>query len=141
MDKVAVAAATVTAVSGRVYQGKKRFAEVDSLEGNVRALTAETQGYFGFWLGPRVSNGNYHPGACTVYGELLVRLPKDTTSDVNSAYEVAEALCKALSQEATFRLVGKPLTIEYELVDDEFEDNVASFQFTMNYELPQICST
>ena len=139
MDLIKTAAAGVTAIGAtRVFQGKKHFSESDNLEGSIRALTAESQGYFSFWLAGRKSADQYHVGAMDVAGQLLVHLSTDATTDFNVGYEVAEALLKAFSLESTFSKT-KPLECAYVNVSDGLEDGIAEFDFALSYELPPIC--
>ncbi len=136
LDRVNVIASAVGALTGRVYQGKKRFAEVDNLEQDIRALTAETEGVFGFWMGPRRAGKPTERGTITIVGTLLVNLPKDTTTDCNSAYEVAEALLRALMLQSNFTSQGAGISEgSYQLVDDSLEDGIAEFDFEVTYEI------
>lgn len=135
MDRIKVVAEAVAALTGRTFQGKKRFSEAENLEELVRALTAETQGYFGFWLGPRIGRKPTERGSVVVNGSLLVSLPKDDTSDVNSAYEVADTLLKALLTQSNFSNIGIGISEgSWEPVSDDLEDGIAEFEFKLTYE-------
>jgi hypothetical protein len=136
LDRIGVVAAAITALTDRVYQGKKRFSEAENLEENIRALTAETQGYFGFWMGPRREGKVTERGTVTVLGLLVLNLPKDSTSDCNSAYEVAETLLRALKLQSNFSSQGAAFKEgSYQIVDDSLEDGIAEFDFEVTYEI------
>ena len=140
-DAMQVAAAAVTGIQAS-YQGKKRIAD-GALEDAVRSLTAETKGYFWFSLADRTILAQTQVGTATFKGELAVSLPKDTTSTVDTAYNLAEAVAVALSVEATFVSTGcRPSRITFRSAapeDDRLEDGVLIFEFEMVYTLPPVC--
>jgi hypothetical protein len=141
LDKIAAQVATVTAIGARVYQGKKRLAESDNFEAAIRALNAESQGYFIFWLGPRTLRSLREPGSVEVHGVLVFYLPKDDTSDVNTAYDMAEEVAAVVGNINQFKAVGAGVNaITFEMVTDDIEDSIAEFQFTMTYDLGPNCS-
>lgn len=134
---VNTAAAGVTGLSsGRVKQGRKWYAEsATPLESLVGALTAESQGYFFYWLGPRTIGDRIgSPGTATCYGMLFFKLDKDADSAMDSAYELAERLAKALSDPATF-LASKVVEITYECGEEDRENSIAVFDFQMTYQV------
>lgn len=143
MDAIEEEVAGIAAIgASRVFQGKKRFVDATDHGNDVRGLTAETQGYFTFWIGRRSSNAQAAEGELIVEGELEVRLPKDTTTDVNSAYDLAEAVTAAVGSDATFAALAagvRPSGIDWQEAEDGLENDIMTFAFTMRYQLPRTC--
>lgn len=121
LDRIKTIATGISGIgASRVFQGYRRFADSENLENLIAALTAETQGYFFFWFkggGGGVEGGAYDGGhTFSVGGVLLVNLPKDTTTDENSAIELAESLKDALLVMDSYSTgEGKPKEILYGL--------------------------
>lgn len=141
LDAIGVAVAAVTGMAGaRTFQGYKVFGESENLNDDVRALTAQSQGYFDFDLGPRSAGSAIGMGEMKVVGELRARLPKDTTTDVNSVYELAERVLRACMLEATFSGSGGQVKSgSYSIRDDEHKDSVVIFDYELTYGLGPIC--
>jgi len=102
LDRVLAVAKSIAAIgNSRAFQGYKRFADGDNLEASIAALTAETQAYFFCVLDDLAVKENDAPGF-TILGELIVSTPKDTTSDLNAAYDVAVSLATELKKRSNF---------------------------------------
>lgn len=86
-------AAATGACSVRVSQGKRRFSDDEDFEEKIRALSAETKGWFCFWVEERtLPTSTEVVGNLLIKGELLVHLPKDTTTHGSLLYDFVEDL-------------------------------------------------
>lgn len=146
LDAMATAVGAVSGMTARVYQGRKVFEDNENFENVIRALTAETQGALGLWLDGCTARGQTSPGEMNVVGLAGIRLPKDTSSDCNSLYELLRAIQRVLSLEATYQSIGsKPLEVtfaESEGPDDMAEcDGISWWDFTMRYDIGLICGS
>jgi hypothetical protein len=140
LDQIAVVVGAITGIGARVAQGKKRFSEVQNLEADILALTEQSQGYFAFKLGGRSAGNQTVMGGVDVDGILLVHLDKDTTTDANTLFDLAESIVAALGRESNFTSVGaRPSKINYIESDDDFEDGIAVFIFACSYEVGPVC--
>lgn len=135
MDRVN---AIVSAVSGiqAVYQGYKRFTDAQNFYDIVGSATAESQGYFYFWL--KKSGHSFIMDSVPTFeacGELLIPVVKNSSTDLNVAVELAEAVKDALllrsNWSSTSGVVG-PAYIGYEFDGVSISEagiGVASFGF------------
>ena len=80
LDRVATVAGGVTGIVGRIYEGKKVIAEATTLETDVKALTAETQGYFSVYVGSRAARGQLKMGQVRICALLTYNLPDEVDS-------------------------------------------------------------
>jgi hypothetical protein len=128
---VAIAGANAGITASRVAHGYTRYAESDNLEALVAALTPETQGYFSAWL-KDVTIAEYEVFPAKIVGELLVSVPKDTSTDLNSAWDFAINFATSLAADANY-LPGeaKPMRISFNLhtIDTVTRQGVAIFDF------------
>lgn len=106
LDKIATQAATVSAFTGRIYQGKARLADNVNLEGLVRALTELSQGYFVFWPGERESGSATSTGQLNVKGYALFRVKTETTNTLNTVWNICEDLLDKIMDETAMNSVG-----------------------------------
>jgi len=136
--------AAVQLVSGVqvVYQGKRRETTGD-LEDIVRALQPQNQGIFWFSVEQRTYLTQTVVAEGSFRGNLMVRLDKDTDSDCNLAYDLAENIGAQLAREGVFQPVGsRPKQITWNPADQEqfqLEDNILVFEYVMIYTLPMVC--
>lgn len=125
-----------------VYQGKQRVTD-GGLEDAVRNLAEQNQGYFWFSLDERVYFTQTTVAEANFKGNLMVRLDKDTNSDCNQAYDLAERVGAELAREGVFQPVGsRPKMIRFVPADTEgfqLEDNILVFEYDMRYTLPMTC--
>jgi hypothetical protein len=102
------------AVSSRLFEGKRRIAETENLEETVRALTAETQAVLIWYPIERVSGSNINlEGVFVVGGLLLVRLPRDTTTDLGDVLDLCEAIGAAVNQECMYKGFDQRISYRY----------------------------
>lgn len=137
--------ASCNAVTGiQAYQGKKIWPEADSVEGEVRALTAEEQGRMWLWIGSRQSQSYpWQPFTVTIKAELLLRLDRDTASVMDKAYDKIEEVCGKLENATTFSAVpAVPFGLSWENIEDGSpEDNVMRVSITGTYKVGPACET
>ena len=128
---VAIAGATSGITSARVAHGYTRYADSDNLEALVAALTPETQGYFSAWL-KDVTLAEYEVFPAKIVGELLVAVPKDTSTDLNAAWDFAINFASSLAADANY-LAGesKPSKITFTLhkIDTITRQGIAIYDF------------
>jgi len=142
LDLVTASANAVTGI--QAYQGKKIWNETDSVENEVRALTAEEQGRAWFWIGSRQSQAYpWQPFTVTIKGLLLLRLDRDVGSVMDKAYDKIEELANKLENATTFSAVpAVPFGGTWENVEDGSpEDNVMQVSFTFTYRVGPECDT
>lgn len=104
LDRVIALAQGVTAIgSNRAFQSYKRFAEATNFEKDVELLTAQTQGYFIAELGEceRSQDGLDLP-PFTIKAELVCHVPKETSSDLSSAWDMAIDLAETLTTSTNY---------------------------------------
>jgi len=125
-----------------VHQGKQRVAD-GGLEDAIRNLAEQNLGYFWFSLDERIAFTQTVVGEALFKGNLMVRLDKDTSSDCNEAYDLAERVASELAREGVFQSVGsRPKMIRFIPADVEgfqLEDNILVFEYDMRYTLPMTC--
>lgn len=96
LDRINVIVAAVSGIQA-VYQGYKRFTDAQNFYDIVGAGTSESNGWFYFWL---KSSGHAFKldtmPTFEVVGELLVPVVKNTSTDLNTAVQLAEAVKDAL---------------------------------------------
>jgi hypothetical protein len=142
LDLVTASANAVTGI--QAYQGKKVWPEADSVEGEVRALTAEEQGRAWFWIKSRQSQSYpWQPYTVTIGGELLLRLDRDVASVMDKAYDKIEDVCSKLENGTTFSAVpAVPFGLGWENIEDGSpEDNVMRVSITATYKVGPNCET
>lgn len=132
-DAIATALSTVGGIV-TIWQGKHRDATATT-EDSVRAYAAEVQGLFYYKLRSRTARNQTTMGEVEFVGSMMIRLPKDDSSDCNPAYDLCEEACAALAKEANFVSSGtRPDSITWEPSNaDRHEDDVAVFEFRMRY--------
>jgi len=131
LDRVcALAAAQPGIGSARVSKGYRPWSENEHFQAQVRALAAETQGYF--WaaldqVAPRQASGH----AFRLVGELALYVPAQAATDLNAAWEFALALRDALENPAAYGDGEFPmrLTVRFRGVEALAEGGVAIFDF------------
>lgn len=115
LDKVLAVAKGITGIgSSRAFQGYKRWTDAENKAGLIKALTAETQGYFHCMLKSAGSVDDTvadRPETFDIIGELQVGIAKDTSSDLNTAWELALSLSNALALNANFNEADRGLGI------------------------------
>lgn len=126
--------------STRVAQGKRRFSETENLEEVIRAMTAETQGYFAFKPATRDTGTQTDTGTFSISGVLYYNLPKDVTTTTDDLVDLAEAVMTALGVESHYASAGgKPIRGSYFEGEDLFEDGIAEFEFTQVFQVGPVC--
>jgi len=97
LDGVARIAGAVSGIgSTRVYEGYKRFDDCDQFEQDVEALNPETAGFWSCWISSYDSDGDGELVRLSINGELVVFVPKDRTTYMNQANELAFEVASAL---------------------------------------------
>jgi hypothetical protein len=128
---VAIAGANSGITASRVAHGYTRYADTDNLEALVSGLTPETQGYFSAWL-KDVSVAENEVFPARIVGELLVSVPKDTTTDLNAAWDFAINFATSLTADSSY-LAGeaKPSRVSFSLhaIDVVTRQGIAIFDF------------
>jgi len=106
LDKVLVVAQGIAGIgASRAFQGYKRWTDGQNKQSLVRALTAETQGYFHCALksaGTVDDTVSDRPETFDIMAELQVSVPSNTTTDLNSAWDLAISLSIELSKRSNF---------------------------------------
>lgn len=97
-----IAAAQVSIGAGRVKIGYANYADGYNWEDAIRGLAAQTQGFFSCWLKACTGMGELENGIVQIAGELAVYCPKDTSSDLIAAWELALALAEALYTQSNY---------------------------------------
>lgn len=137
LDRIKTVVEALTPFTGRVYQGKKRFSEAENFEETLKGLTAQSQGYFSFWLEHRSCGVRNETTEATVSGIAAIYMPKDTTTDENTCLETMDNLCSALTKESNFSTLGARIkSCDYERVDEEWvAQSIALFVLVIVLEL------
>jgi len=137
--------ATCNSVVGiQAYQGKKIWDETDSVENEVRALTAEEQGRMWLWIVSRQSQSYaWQPYIVVIGGELLIRLDRDVTSVMDKTYDLIETIMAKLENFVTFEGVpAVPFGGTWENIEDGSpEDNVMRVKILITYKMGPNCLT
>jgi hypothetical protein len=103
LERLLAQAKTVSGIGNdRAKAGYIRYGESDNLDALVAALTAHTQGYFSLWLRGVESRGQNEMQTFRYAGELLIRVPKDTSADMTAGWELAMALKDALELRSAY---------------------------------------
>jgi hypothetical protein len=128
---IAIAGANSGITAARVARGYTRYADSDNLEALVAALTPETQGYFSAWL-KDVTVAEYEVFPARVVGELLIAVPKDTSTDLNATWDFVINFANSLAADANY-VPGeaKPSRITFSLhaIDVVTRQGIAIFDF------------
>lgn len=136
-DETSTAVSPTGAVSLRVSQGKRRFAEIENFETIMQALTSETQGHFSCWLDER-SSGTQElamSGTATIVGLLYFRLPKDTSTDCVSLINTCESILGAITSDQLFSggvLDGSGARYKINVTDDP-RDEIVVVEFEARF--------
>ena len=140
MDAIKTAVVAVTAIgSSRCLQGKEHLADSTNRDNEVRALTNEAQGYFAFALASVQTGKPTENGFMNVIGRLFVPVNKDTSSDLNTAYEVMNAVRLALFKQSNYEAVGcVPEGGEMVEVQDG-KDGIYEWDVTAKYRISPVC--
>lgn len=127
--------------AGNVYQGKNRFGEAIDKEESQRGQPQETQGFFCYWVNTCDEGPQTQVGDCLITGYLEIHSDPNTTSDMNSSYDLATQLVETFSQESNFVSIGcRPKSIKFEREPgDDLQDAILKFVFAMEYQLPISC--
>ena len=97
-----VAVSLIAGVSKRISQGFKRWGDTENFEALAAALTSQAQGYFWAAIKRVSSQGGLRQRNIELAAELVVALPKDTSADLNTAWEMAMALRDDLELPSNF---------------------------------------
>jgi len=130
------------AITGiQAYQGRKVWTDTEDVEGDVRALTAESAGRLWFWVQSRQGQTyTWQPYVVVIGGELLLRLDIHQSSACDVLYDKVEEVARALDNASVFSGVPAiPFGVTWEMMRDTPEDGVARFQFTANYKVGPNC--
>jgi hypothetical protein len=131
-----------------VQQGYRRYTDAENFEALVRSLHPVTpsappaspiQGYFSFWL-KRIKFVEMELSPGKLIGELAVFVPKDTSTDMDAAWDFCITFVQQLGAGANYLASGGftppgisliPPEIECELykICDETKGGVAIFDF------------
>lgn len=132
LDRIhAQAAAQAGITAARAFKGYKRWTDTEDFLELVRALTAENQGYFWVRIAGVNSEGSLQKHVWEFEAELAVYVPKDTTTDLNSAWDFAHTLAAALEDESAYGDGEHVPRVSYALrkVDTLEKASVALFGF------------
>ncbi len=104
LDRICAIAAAYTGIgAARTFKGYKRFGDTENFQRLIRALTAGTQAYFWARLLDIPSRGNLGgPKNFRFAAELYMKLDKDTSDDLNTAWDYAVGLRDALETESSY---------------------------------------
>lgn len=134
---------TCNSVTGlQAYQGKKVWDEDESVENEVRSLTPEEQGRMWLWISSRASQTySWQPFDVVVGAELLIRLPRQTASVMDLAYDFIESVAAKLENATTFSSISAvPAGLTWENVDDDSpEDDVMRVSMRATYKVGPNC--
>lgn len=135
--------AQVNSITGiEAYQGRKIWDEDASVENEVRGLLPEEQGRMWLWINSRQSQTYpWQPYHVEIGGELLLRLPRGTSSVCDKLYDTVELVAMHLDSLTAFTAVpAVPYGCIWTQVDDGSpEDDVVRFQFTVTYKVGPSC--
>jgi hypothetical protein len=132
LDRLCALAAAHSGIGAtRVSKGYRRWSEAEHFEGLVRALSAQTQGFFWAAL-KRVADA---PGgerrALTLMAELAVYVPAQVSTDLNAAWEFVLAVKDALEDPLQYGDGEFPprITVEFKGVETVADGGVTVFEF------------
>ena len=113
-----------------VTQGYTRYGESDNWYQSVVSLTPEIEGYFRFAL-DRIRYEVLSQSVGTYYAELAVYIPKDTSSDMHDAWDLANSIGAALTDQSNYTKGAVPTLAEVQLdrVDVLASGGIAYFLF------------
>lgn len=143
MEKVKSTAEALTALTGRVWVGKKVWSETDTIpEATVAGLTAEKQALGCFWATTRQVRQKTQVGSVTVRGALLYKLPLRTTSTLVDLEDMLDAILEGLLDDQKFYPCCKPLGGQWS-IDETYPtpDGLGRALFEMQYEVGLISGT
>jgi hypothetical protein len=132
LDRLCALAAAQTGIgSSRVAKGYRRWSENEHFQERVRALAAETQGYFWAAL-QRVANAPEREWrAVTCAAELVLYVPAQASTDLNAAWEFALNLKDVLESPSNYGDGEFPprITVEMRGIEALAEGGVTVFEF------------
>jgi hypothetical protein len=128
----ALAAAQPGIGSGRVAKGYRRWSEDEHFQERVRALAAETQGYFWAALKRVADPPDREWRTVSCVAELALYVPAQASTDLNAAWEFALHLKDVLEEPANYGDGEFPPKIEVEMrgVEALAEGGVTVFELT-----------
>lgn len=95
LDKIVSITNDQAGFATRVYQGYRRFTGAEDFVSLVEGLTAKTQGYACYWING-FDRRPPDPQALEIAGEVVIYIPKDTSDDLNSVWELVMGLVDEL---------------------------------------------
>lgn len=132
LDRIcAIAAGESWIGAGRTFKGYKRFGDGENFDALVRALTAESQGYFWCAIKGVRGNGKLETATYIYAAKLYVRFNKDASSDLNAVWDKAYDLFEKL-QDITSYVDGEfapKITVALEKADAVQGMGIAVFDF------------
>ena len=131
--------AQLTAISGvMAYQGRLRMLDTTDFEESVRGLTEQTQCYAITWLTQELRRP-VQSGTGTVELTILLffKLNKDTSSDVNSMYDMVDRIGEALTPDTVWGSLGAKMNrITINRVENALQDSIAEWRVLVNLDAP-----
>ena len=128
---VAIAAANSGITGSRIARGYTRYADSDNLQALVAGLTPESQGYFSAWLKDvTLAENEVYPAR--IVGELLLSVPKDSSTDLNTAWDFVINFASSLAADANYQPgEAKPSRVAFSLhaIDTSSTQGIAIFDF------------
>jgi hypothetical protein len=128
---VAIAGANAGITGSRVAHGYTRYADAENLQVLVAALTPETQGYFSAWLKDvTIAENEVYPAR--ICGELLLAVTKDSSTDLNAAWDFAVNFAASLAADTNYQPgEAKPSRVAFSLhsIETISAQGIAIFDF------------
>lgn len=119
LDRVVAIAGGLGAIGERTAKGFKSYADGYNWQDEVKALNPETQGFFSAWLlgcNNLSQNMGEGVGIIRIAAELAVYVPKDVSSEMQSAWDLALDLADAIGTVANWEAgEGIPGPIDIQL--------------------------
>lgn len=112
LERIATIAKGISGIgSSRVDTGLVPVSDSDDFEAKVKALTAETQGYFWVALKSAVCKQRDVQHDLEFYAELIVPVAKETSTSLVSAWEFALSLRDALETSSNYSAGEVPVSV------------------------------
>lgn len=127
----ALAAARPGVGAARVAKGYRRWSEDEHFQEQVRALGAETQGYFSAALRRAAHDVGRGAHGVEIVAELAVYVPVQVSTDLNAAWEFALALRDVLEDPAAYAdgEFAPRVSVQFRGVEAVADGGIAFFDF------------
>lgn len=134
-----VAVSPVGMVSARLSVGRKKYPEDYDQESKIRVLSEETKAFVALWVADRTGSAELTPGRMVVLGQVMARLDRETSSDLNSLYETCEDIVQAASAESIFQTPvtgARMLSGAWSESQETLLDGIARFDLRFELQVP-----